>query len=135
MHFEFTDNPVDTDIKYLTDQINIETLEYGIAAPFAFFIKINSAIIAGCNGYTFYDVIYLDQLWVDKSLRKQSLGKKLMLSVFDYGLKKNCKMATVATMSFQNAEQFYIKLGFVKEYEHFGYVKNSSNIFYSKKLI
>jgi hypothetical protein len=47
--------------------------------------------------------IYTDQLWVHPGSRKKGLGHQLMEAVHDYGRKLGCRIATVATMSFQKA--------------------------------
>lgn len=128
-------NPSGDDINFLTDKINLETPEFGEAYTFYFFIKDdNKNIIAGCNGSIVFGSIYTDQLWVDKQYRKLGLGRKLMEEVHDYGRKSGCTFATVATMSFQCAREFYEKLGYTCDFERLGYTQNSSCIFLKKTL-
>jgi hypothetical protein len=43
-----------------------------------------------------------------------------MEAVHSYGLKSGCSMATVTTMSFQDAKAFYEKLGYVVDFERSG---------------
>jgi ribosomal protein S18 acetylase RimI-like enzyme len=57
-----------------------------------------------------------------------------MEGVHDYGRENGCSMATVATMSFQNAKAFYEKLGYVVDFERSGYTQNSSCIFLKRSL-
>ena len=52
-----------------------------------------------------------------------------MEQVHDYGSAVGCIMATVATMSFQDARQFYEKLGYLVDFERYGYAMDSSCIF------
>ena len=66
--------------------------------------------------------------------RKNGLGHKLMEAVHDYGRKSECSMATVATMSFQDAKAFYEKLGYVSDFERQGYTRGSSCIFLKRSL-
>jgi len=64
-------------------QFNEETLDFGTAHPFAFFIRDeNHQIIAGCNGSVIFGSIYTDQLWVHPDHRKSSLGHK-SLKIFE----------------------------------------------------
>lgn len=120
---------------FLTDKINAETTEYGIATSFAFWIRDhNHQIIAGCNGAIIYGKIYTDQLWVDLQYRKQGLGEKLMTQVHAYGKEQHCTMASVSTMSFQNAVGFYKKLGYEIDYERKGHTQGSSCFFMTKAL-
>lgn len=132
---QYTSTPENAGIDFLTQKINQETPEFGAAFPFAFFIRDgNDQIIAGCNGSIIYGSIYTDQLWVDPNHRKDGLGHKLMMQVHDYGLKNGCTMATVSTMSFQDAKEFYEKLGYVVDFERSGYTHGSSILFLRKIL-
>lgn len=65
---------------------------------------------------------------------RQGLGKKLMERVHEYGREVRCTMATVATISFQNALEFYKRLGYVVDFERPGYIKQASAIFLKKNL-
>lgn len=132
---EYTKNPATSDIDFLTKQINQETSEYGEAYPFAFFIRDDTAeIIAGANGFVIYGAIYTDQLWVDKDYRGQGFAKKIMDKVHEFGKLEGCKIATVQTMSFQGAQSFYEKLGYVQDFKRTGYINGSNCIFMRKPL-
>lgn len=132
---EFTASPKYEDIDFLTKQINEETIEFGEAKPFAFYIRDEEKqIIAGCNGVVMYGSIYTDQLWVDKKHRHQGYAKQLMTHVHQYGKNQGCNIATVMTMSFQGARSFYEKLGYHCDCERSGYVRESEALFLVKKL-
>lgn len=135
MSLEHTSIPGSADIDFLTQKINQETPEFGEAHPFAFFIRDEkNQIIAGCNGSVIFGSIYTDQLWVHPAHRKNGLGHQLMEAVHDYGRRSGCSMATVATMSFQEAKSFYETLGYVSDFERQGYTQNSSCIFLKRSL-
>jgi GNAT superfamily N-acetyltransferase len=135
INIEFTSTTASADIDFLTQKINQETPEFGEAHPFAFFIRDESnQIIAGCNGSVVFGSIYTDQLWVHAAHRKNGLGYQLMGAVHDYGRRSGCRIATVATMSFQGAKPFYEKLGYVSDFERPGYTQNSSCIFLKRSL-
>lgn len=135
MNIEYVKNPAASDIDFITKQINQETSEYGEAYPFAFWIRDNAAdIIAGANGFVIYGAIYTDQLWVNKDYRAQGMGRKIMDKVHEFGRAQGCKIATVQTMSFQGAEVFYEKLGYVQDFKRAGYVNESNCIFMRKTL-
>jgi hypothetical protein len=79
MKIEFTLFPVATDIDFLTSQINQESVGFGRATTFTFFVRNQfNSIIAGANGSVIFGAIYTDQLWVDKNHRKSGWGTKLM---------------------------------------------------------
>mgnify|MGYP000912484932 CR=1 FL=1 len=136
MNIILTEEPQSEDIDFLTHAINQEaSKEYGSAHPFAFFARSeDNNIIAGCNGSVIYGTIYTDQLWVDAKHRKTGLGRMLMERVHEYGLIKGCKIATVATMSFQGAQNFYEKLGYTVDYARAGYANGATCLFLSKRL-
>lgn len=145
MNIEFTSMPTTKDIDFLTQKINQETPKFGEAHPFAFFIRSAYAeassdmdeknqIIAGCNGSVIFGSIYIDQLWVHPDHRKNGFGQQLMEAVHDYGRKVGCRIATVATMSFQGAKAFYEKLGYRLDFERQGYTQKSSCHFMKKEL-
>lgn len=130
-----TISPNTADIDFLTYSINQETPEFGEAYPFAFYIRDeNNQIIAGCNGSIIFGSIYTDQLWVNPKHRKQGLGYQLMNNVHNYGQEKECVMATVSTMNFQKAKEFYEKLGYVSDFNRTGYKKASVCYFMEKML-
>jgi GNAT superfamily N-acetyltransferase len=139
MKIEHTLSPSGHDIDFLTTKINKAAKDLGIneeAYPFAFFMRDHQEeIIAGCNGSVVYGAIYTDQLWVDESYRGKGLGKQLMQRVHNYGREIGCTMATVSTMSFQNARNFYEHLGYVCDFERAGYIHDSTCLFLRKSLI
>lgn len=136
---EKTLSPSSQDIDFLTARINESAKALGVeeeAYPFAFFMRDDQGnIIAGCNGSVVYGSIYTDQLWVDEAYRGQGVGSKLMEKVHDYGREIGCAMATVSTMSFQNASSFYEHLGYVCDFERAGHVCGTSCLFLCKSLV
>ena len=135
VNIQYTSTPASEDIDFLTQKINQETPEFGEAHPFAFFIRDErNQIIAGCNGSVIFGSIYTDQLWVHLNHRKNGLAHQLMETVHDYDRRSGCRIATVATMSFQGAKSFYEKLGYVSDFKRLGYTQNSSCIFLKRNL-
>lgn len=134
----FTLQPDSQDIDFLTQKINEDAQKKGIqekAYAFAFFIRdTKDIIIAGCNGSVIYGNIYTDQLWVHEDYRNQGLGTKLMQQVHNYGRKIDCSMASIATMSFQKAAQFYEKLGYICDFERLNYSNGASCLFMTRPL-
>jgi GNAT superfamily N-acetyltransferase len=132
---EFTKNPSVNDIDYITEKINLETSSYGKASPFAFFIRDDdSKIIAGANGFLIYGAVYTDQLWVAESHRRKGWASKIMKKIHELGKKERCRIATVETMTFQGAQEFYENLGYIQDFKQDGYVAGSECIFMKKLL-
>jgi GNAT superfamily N-acetyltransferase len=125
VEIQFTDKPKSGDIDFLTDKINVENPEFPPATPFAFFIKDAAGkIIAGANGLLLVGCIYTDQLWVDQAYRNKGYAHHLMDKIHQYGKEQGCTMATLSTMSFQNALGLYQKLGYKIDFEREGYVQS-----------
>ena len=68
-------------------------------------------IVAGLTGKTFWNWLYVDLLWVDKSLRGLGTGSALMKAAEEEAIKRGCIAAYVWTQSFE-ASGFYPKLGY-----------------------
>jgi len=135
MHIEHTSTPTAQDIDFLTQKINQESVPFGSAFPFGFFIRNEEGdILAGCNGSVVFGAIYTDQLWVDPSHRKQGLGRALMERVHAYGRSLGCPIATVATMDFQHAQTFYESLGYESDFQRPGYTQGAKLLFFKKTL-
>lgn len=69
------------------------------------------AILGGIQGDTLFKWLNIKYLWVDKSLRGQDYGTKLMALANEEAVKRGCVGLMLNTMSFQ-ARGFYEKLGF-----------------------
>jgi ribosomal protein S18 acetylase RimI-like enzyme len=124
-----------SEVDFLTKKINSETADFGGAVPFAFFMRDDDdRIIAGANGFVIYGAIYTDQLWVDNDFRGRGYALDIMGKIHELGMQSGCTMATVQTMNFQNACDFYKKLGYEVDFERNGYIKKSSCMFMKKIL-
>src|SRR5437016_2544992 len=58
----------------------------------------NEKVVGGASGVTFYGSLYVDMLWLDKSLRNKGLGTKLMLETEKIGKERNCSFISLNTM-------------------------------------
>ena len=134
-NIQFTNTPSPEDIDKITQNINEETPEYGMAHPFGFFIRDDASnVIAGANGFVIYGSVYTDQLWVDKQYRKKGLARELMDRVHAFGEAEGCSFASVQTMNFQGAQTFYEKLGYIQDFQRAGFVNDSYCIYMKKSL-
>jgi GNAT superfamily N-acetyltransferase len=69
------------------------------------------ALIGGVLADVYWGAMFLKYVWLDKSVRRQGIGSKLIRAVEDEGRKRGCTMAHLDTFSFQ-ARGFYEKLGY-----------------------
>lgn len=101
---------------------------------FTFFVRDeNNVIKGGCNGSLYYGCFYIDQLWLDESLRNKGFGTQLMQRAEQYAREKKCLFATVNTMDWE-ALGFYQKLGYTIEFKREGYLNDSIFYFLRKNL-
>lgn len=79
---------------------------------FCFTIKDEEGkILGGISGNTKLQSLFIQFLWVDESIQRRGFGRRLIKSVEDFAVEKNCRIIKVDTFSFQ-APAFYKSLGF-----------------------
>jgi len=101
---------------------------------FSVFLEImKGEILGGVLASLDTESIYIELLWVDDSLRNQGYGKRLLNTIEQEAIKKSCHFSTVDTWDFQ-AEEFYLKNGYVRIGEVKNYWKGHSRIFLRKNL-
>ena len=121
LKIEHTPTPNEHDIDYLTQKINEETPYKEGAEPFAFYVRDDAnTIIAGCSGEVMFGVVYTGLLWVHPDYRKQGLARQLMEQVHEHGIQMGCRIASILTMSFQSAREFYERIGYKCDLERHG---------------
>jgi ribosomal protein S18 acetylase RimI-like enzyme len=102
--------------------------------PFSIFIKDQKEqVLGGASGTLFYGSLYVDSLWIDKTLRHQGWGKKLMYEAEQIGRAHGALFVTLNTMDWE-ALPFYQKLGYSIEFTREGYEKNSKMFMLRKPL-
>lgn len=102
--------------------------------PFSIFITDHQGLVfGGVSGTLFYGSLYVDSLWVDKSLRHQGWGTKLMQEVEKVGKNQSVSFISLNTMDWE-ALPFYQKLGYSVEFTREGYAKNSTMFMLRKNL-
>lgn len=102
--------------------------------PFSIFIKDQTGnVLGGVSWMLFYGSLYVDSLWMDKRLRHQRWGTKLMQEAEQIGRKYGAKFITLNTMDWE-ALPFYQKLGYSVEFIREGYDKESKMYLLRKNL-
>ena len=134
---DYEANPKTDEIQILGNGIMAYAKQQKELAPldfFAFFLRDEKQKIqGGCNGSTLYGCLYIDQLWVNESLRNQGYATRLIASAEQWGKEHHCTFATVNTMDWE-ALAFYKKLGYAIEFERHGFDKNSVFYFLRKNF-
>ena len=101
---------------------------------FSIFIKDQKEnILGGASGTLFYGSLYVDSLWIDKALRHQGWGTKLMHEAENLGRKHGASFVTLNTMDWE-ALPFYQKLGYSTEFTREGDEQGSKMVMLRKNL-
>lgn len=136
-HLEYHDTIPQEYEKILFHEISAEAFRAKELAPicqFSVFIKDQKQnILGGATGVTFYGSLYVDMLWVDKALRHQGWGTKLIYEAEKIGRKRGASFVTLNTMDWE-ALPFYQKLGYSIEFTREGYEKHSKMFTLRKTL-
>lgn len=133
----FETSPAPEDIAQLGKGLSEYAKQHGHKAieSFGFFVRDkNSQVVAGCNGNIGYGWVYIDQLWVDESLRGQGYGTALMQAAEQLAKEKNCAAAAICTMDWE-ALDFYKKLGYQVEFARAVPMKTPTCYFLRKDFV
>ena len=137
LKINYTQSPSLEDIQILGDGIAAYAKKQKNLDPaesFGFFIHDEkNQLIGGCNGVMYYGCLYIDQLWLDESIRNHGYGTQLIQAAENLGKQRKCSFATVNTMDWE-ARDFYKKCGYVEEYARSGYAEDSTIYFLRKNL-
>lgn len=102
--------------------------------PFSLFLKNQKQyLLGGVIGTTYYGALCVDTLWIDKTLRHQGWGTKLMHEAEKIGRERGAIFVTLNTMDWE-ALPFYQKLGYSIEFTREGYQKDSKMFILRKNL-
>jgi ribosomal protein S18 acetylase RimI-like enzyme len=136
-HLEHHDTIPQEYEKILFREISTDAFATKGLAPirqFSIFLKDQKQnVLGGATGVTFYGSLYVDMLWVNKLLRHQGWGTKLMLEAEKIGRKRGASFVTLNTMDWE-ALPFYQKLGYSIEFTREGYEKSSKMFMLRKAL-
>lgn len=69
------------------------------------------ALVAGLTGESFWNVLYVDVLWVDEQYRGMGYGASLLKRAELIARERSCKTVYLSTFEFQ-APDFYLRLGY-----------------------
>ncbi len=108
------DKPAPQDIQLLFRNLN----EYNFAKTgqrgqfISVFVRDDEGqIIGGAQGWTAFEWLHIDVLWLKESLRGKGVGRQLMEATEAEAKRRGCKYAKLETFSFQ-APEFYKRNGY-----------------------
>ena len=107
-------NPTSEDLRFLMQKLH----EYNVSQTglegdlISLFLKdCEQQIIGGLHGWTAFNYLHIDVLWLREDLRRRGYGRRLMQVAEEEALKRGCRYAQLDRFSFQ-ALGFYEKLGY-----------------------
>lgn len=133
-----TDNPPDDFESFIgrsLNQFNEEITGQTHARSLAVIVRETEqgAPLGGLVGRTSLGLLFVDLIFVPKSLRGHGLGAKILRVAETEAIARGCSQAVLFTIAFQ-APEFYRKLG----YEEFGRVASGppeqARVFMTRKL-
>ena len=137
MKIDLIDNPSDETINVLSEKLAAFTqAQREVSARYPIAVVITDSqenIIAGAEGVSFGDWFHLNSLWLDKPLRGQGYGSKILQKIEQAAKKRGCKSCLLTTLDFQ-AKPFYQKHGYQVVWCQEDYPKTGCKYFMSKKF-
>lgn len=136
VYIKYDANPDTEKMKLLTNNLSeIATQRRGMPPiiNYTFFLMQTDKVMGGICGCMYYGCLYIDELWIDASLRGLGYGTKLVNHTISLAKNEQCLFCTVNTMDWE-AKDFYLKLGFEMEFIRRGYLHNSTMYMLIKKL-
>ena len=79
--------------------------------PLEILLRDGSTILGGLVGFTRWNWLFVQKLWVENSLRNQGYGKRLLHLAEQESLQRGCIGSRLNTLGFQ-AKEFYEKMGY-----------------------
>ena len=109
------DSPNERDIQFLRDRVieyNFETTDIRDGRGLSIFARdMMGSVVAGLEGWTWGECMYIQWAWVREDLRYKGYGRKLLVEAEKQAVSRGCRQSVVNTHSFQ-APGFYQKHGY-----------------------
>lgn len=87
--------------------------------PFALVVRVDGAVRGGINAQVHWDVLFVEQVWLDDALRGRGLGAKLLAATEAEGARRGAIKAILDTNDWQ-APGFYARYGY-REFGRYTY--------------
>jgi len=123
-----------SDVIYLLNDFYIKELKeepQKIRKNFAFYAKSNGELLGGIVGFSEFNWVYLDSIYVHEKYRRLGIATKLMKLVEELCVSRSCYGLKLE--SYENSKSFYAQLGYSVFYTE--NEPNKNHIFYMKKVI
>lgn len=114
LNISIEDDPPPQVLSFLRQQLyEFNVSKTGLEGQFisAFLRDGRRRVMGGLHGWTVFNYLHVDVLWLREDVRGQGYGKRLLLACEGEAVARGCRYAELETFSFQ-ALGFYQKLGY-----------------------
>lgn len=134
---DITDAPPAADVSAVEHGIAGYNAEAGRAfdrRPLCVFVRdAEGTVLGGLTGYTQWDWLYVDVLWLSDALRGSGLGTRLLTTAEQEARARGCRASRLYTYDFQ-APDFYARHGYEQWAVLEDYPPGHRQIWYRKAL-
>lgn len=135
--FVVEDQPSDSDLELLEDQINRHNMAQVAAFDgrrLAIFVRDEQqTVVAGISGYTWAGMCEIQFLWVADELRGRGYGSRLLQAAEQEARERGCQVIILSSYSFQ-APGFYRQRGYSQAGQIDGCPPTHTNYYFKKTL-
>lgn len=104
-HFELTDSAEPNDIQAIREGLDAYNATQGAPVdwkPLYLFLRDGqSSIVGGLMGSTYWEWLYIGQLWLVENMRGLGYGGRLLIEAEQEALKRGCHHVHLETQDFQ----------------------------------
>ena len=93
------------------DEYNVKTGPDATTTPLNVYVREDGALLGGLCAMTFWDWLWIGQVWVVEERRRGGIGRALMEAAESEACARGCNHAYLDTVNLQ-APGFYEKLGY-----------------------
>lgn len=130
------EKPKPSEVAFVSDQLesfNKQVVGRDDFRPIHLVIREHGNVVAGLNGLTGWNWLYVQTLWVKDSLRHHGLGTRLLEHAETMAKRRGCVGACLSSFDFQ-APEFYERFGYSKFGKIDAYPEDKSLHFLSKRF-
>lgn len=138
MQFDLTDTPAAADLEAVSRGLggyNDADVGPMNRRPLAVFVRGDDGVVrAGLNGFTGWDWLFTQWLWVGEELRGQGVARRMLAQAEAEALRRGCHSAWIDTFN-PVALKVYQRAGYAVFGELPQFVDGRSRFFLSKTLV
>jgi len=136
LSLDLTDQESPNDVRLVSEALSAFNAERARAydrRPLNVFVRESGATLGGLTGFTNWEWLYIECLWLPAGLRSAGWGARLLASAEDEARRRGCGHSHLYSYGFQ-APGFYMKQGYAIYGALEGYPPGERRVLLRKKL-